>query len=90
MCTVVVEGIQKFYGTTCHTLRLLSLLRRGVAQSAVARWRPAPVAMGTDLQAAGGSRGKRSPTGWGGAGRQAGGQKEPLKPLPRLQVSSGV
>lgn len=76
------------------TLPLLFLLRiwKGVALVGVARpttTRPAaPVAMGTDLQAAGGSREGR---GWlaVGLGRQEG-EPRTLKRLPRLQVSGGV
>ena len=94
MCTVVVDGAQKFSGPTP---RFLSLLRSGRAlpKVGVARLRlAAPVAkgteaVGTDLWAAGGSRGKRRPMGWGGAGRQAG-RRKPLKHLPHLQVSSVV
>lgn len=55
--------------------RFLSLLRSGGALPVlgIGRWSPnALVAVRADLQAAGGSRGKRRPKGWGGAGRQAG------------------
>lgn len=42
--------------------------------------------VGTNFQAAGGSRGKRRWTGWGGAGGQLG-RRRPLKRLLHLQVS---
>lgn len=51
----------------------------------VARRRPeAAGAVGRKRPAAGGSRGRPTGAGWGG------GQKEPLKLLPRPQVSSAV
>lgn len=93
MCTVVIEGTSKFQGSpapppdfspfsdqeSCCPRLLLS------SGGLLILW----LVVGTNLQAAGGSRGKRRSTGWGGAGGQAG-RRRPLKHLPHLQVSSGV
>lgn len=85
MCTVVIEGTSKFQGSPapppdfspfsdqegCCPRLLLS------SGGLLILW----LVVGTNLQAAGGSRGKRRSTGWGGAGGQAG-RRRPLNTCP--------
>lgn len=96
MWPVVVEGTQNFWEPLVYPQTSLPSSDQEEC-AAVSGWRlalpgrrgpAAPVAVGTDLQAAGGSMAR----GWltAGWGRRAGKQGRPLKVLPRPQVSSGV
>lgn len=75
MCTVVGEGIQTFYGTTCHTLRLLSLLRRGVAQECCCQVEACSCGYGDRSPGSRGQQGQEK-SHWLGWGRQTGRRAE--------------